>query len=98
MGGHPLSVLGKSRRLIHTNLRLLKWNSNVLESAGIIRRSTSPFASPLHMVPKKDESWRPSGDYRHLNMVTTPDMYPLPNMQDLSKGLHGYTFFLKSIW
>jgi hypothetical protein len=41
------------------------------------------------MVPKKDESWRPCGDYRRLNLVTTPGKYPLPNMQDLSNGLHG---------
>jgi hypothetical protein len=47
------------------------------------------------MVPKKDGSWRPCGDYRHLNLVTTPDKYSLPNMQDLSNGLHSCTIFSK---
>ena len=55
-----------------------------LEKAGIIRRSNAPWASPLHLVPKKDGSWRPCGDYRHLNAVTIPDRYPLPNMQSLN--------------
>ncbi len=35
------------------------------------------------------------GDYRRLNLVTTPDKYPLPNMQDLSNSLHGCTVFSK---
>ncbi len=48
---------------------------------------------PLHMVPKKDGSWRPCGNYRCLNFVTTPNKYPLPNIQDLSNGLHGCNFF-----
>jgi hypothetical protein len=39
--------------------------------------------------------WQPCGDYRRLNLVTTPDKYPLPNMQDLSNGLHGCTVFSK---
>ncbi len=47
------------------------------------------------MVPKKDGLWRPCGDYCRLTLVTTPDKYPLPNMQDLSKGLHGCTVFSK---
>jgi Reverse transcriptase (RNA-dependent DNA polymerase) len=47
------------------------------------------------MVPKKDGSWRPCGDYRRLNMATVHDRYPLPNIQDLTSRLHGCTVFSK---
>jgi hypothetical protein len=47
------------------------------------------------MVLKKDGLWQPRGDYRRLNLVTTLDKYPWPNMQDLSNGLHGCTVFSK---
>jgi hypothetical protein len=46
--------------------------------------------APAH-GPQKDRSWPPCGDYRRLNTVTTPDRYPLPNMQDLANGLHGFS-------
>jgi hypothetical protein len=89
--GSHLPVFAKSRCLDPENLQIAKAEFIRLDSAGIVRRSLSPWASPLHMVPKKDGSWRPCGDYPRLNLVTTPDKYPLPNMQDLSNGLHGCT-------
>jgi Reverse transcriptase (RNA-dependent DNA polymerase) len=47
------------------------------------------------MVRKKDGSWRPCGDFRRLNLITTEDRYPLPNMADLSSHLEGCTVFSK---
>jgi hypothetical protein len=76
-------------------LEIAKAEFKRLESAGIIHRSKPPWASPLHMIPKNDKSWQPCGDYRHLNLVTTPDKYPLPNMQDLSNGLYVCNIFSK---
>jgi hypothetical protein len=91
---HP-PVFGNSRHLNPEKLQIAKAEFKRLESSGIIRRSKSPRASPLHMVPKKDVLWRPCGNYRRLNLVTTPDKYPLPNMQDLSNGLHSCPIFSK---
>jgi transposase InsO family protein len=47
------------------------------------------------MVKKKDGSWRPCGDFRRLNLVTTEDKYPLPNMADLSSRLDSCVIFSK---
>jgi len=89
--GRPL--FAKARRLDPDKHRIAEAEFRALEKAGIVRRSKSPWASPLHMVPKQDGSWRPCGDYRRLNLSTTHDKYPLPSILDLSARLHGCRFF-----
>ena len=66
-----------------------------MEDLGIIQRSKSPWASPLHIVPKKDGGFRPCGDYRQLNVVTEADKYPIPYLHDATNFLRGKTIFSK---
>ncbi len=89
--GRP--VFAKTHRLDSDKLCKAEAEFPELEAAGIIRCSDSPWSSPLHMVRKKDRSWRPCGDYRRLNLATTHDRYPLPSILDLSNKLHGCKLF-----
>jgi hypothetical protein len=88
--GRP--VFAKERRLDPEKLRIAEKEFRNLEKAEV-RRSNSPWSSPLHMVPKPDGSWRPCGDYRRLNLATKHDRYPLPSIQNLSTKLHSCKFF-----
>jgi cleavage and polyadenylation specificity factor subunit 1 len=65
-----------------------------LQKLGIIRHSNSPWASPIHLVPKGD-SWRVCGDYRLLNHQTEKDSYPMSNVSALTCILHGKAVFTK---
>ncbi len=90
-----LPISSKFRRLDEDKLRAAKLEFEQLERDGIVCRSDSPWASPLHMVQKADGSWQPCGDFRRLNLVTQPDPYPLPNMLDFAKVAAGCKIFSK---
>ena len=64
-----------------------------MEQQGIMRRSKSSWASPLHIVKKKDGTWRPCGDYRQFNLAAKPDLYPPLHIEDLSTKLEGMKVF-----
>ncbi|XP_046142832.1 uncharacterized protein LOC123988087 [Osmia bicornis bicornis] len=63
---------------------------NELLLNNVIRESTSPFASPIILVKKKNGKDRMCVDFRALNRITIKDRYPLPLKSDqldrLSKG------------
>lgn len=71
--------------------------SKMLEQ-GIIRPSTSPWASPIWIVPKKEDAsgqkkWRLVIDYRKLNLKTIDDRYPIPNITEILDKLGRCQYF-----
>jgi hypothetical protein len=85
----------KFRRLDPVRLAEAKQEFQKMLEAGVVRRSSSCWSSPLHMVKKKCGGWRPCGDIRRLNAATAEDKYSLPNMGDLSSRLDGCVIFSK---
>jgi len=92
--GRP--VCAKYRRLDASKLKAAKAEFMQMEQQGIVRISSSDWASPLHMVRKADGSWRPCGDFRRLNAQTQPDRYTCPNIGDLTARLAGCKVFFFS--
>ena len=62
---------------------------------GVVRPSTSPYASPIVMVKKKDGSNRVCVDFRKLNKITEVDPEPMTTAEDLFRMLSGKKFLLK---
>ena len=89
--GPPLKA--RNRRLSPEKLAAAKKEFDEMEAMCIIRRSSSPWSSPLHIVPKPSGGWRHCGDYRRLNTVTVDDRYPVPRLQDFTATQTGKTIF-----
>ena len=78
----PLAFVNEEKQAID---KLLK--------QGVIRPSSSPWASPLCLVRKKDGSVRPCVDYRRLNKVTKPDAFPVPKVDECIDAISGSKIF-----
>ena len=71
---------------VRTSLR------NMLE-AGVIRPSQSPWCNVVVLVPKKDGTLHFCIDFRHLNVHTKKDLYPLPWIQEALESMAGSVHF-----
>ncbi|RMC12149.1 hypothetical protein DUI87_11284 [Hirundo rustica rustica] len=58
-----------------------------LESQGVVRKTHSPFNSPIWPVRKSDGEWRLTVDYHALNEVTPPLNTAVLDMLELQYGL-----------
>ena len=86
-------VCQRARRLPSKRRQELDDYVSRLLKQGATEHSSSPWASPLVAVTKKDGSTRFCVDYRELNAVTEKDAYPLPWMDDSLDSLGGNSFF-----
>ena len=64
-----------------------------MQRIGVIKPSSSPWASPIVLVRKKDGTLRFCVDYRKLNSVTKDDIFPLPCIDDLLDQLGQAKYF-----
>ena len=64
-----------------------------LLNKNFIRKSTSPYSSPVVCVRKKDQTFRLCIDYRELNKKSIPDRHPIPRIQETLDSLGGNSWF-----
>lgn len=82
------------RCAIHQKNKIDKMVEELL-AKGTIQDRSSPYASPVVLVKKKDGSWRLCVDYRELNGVTVKDIFHIPLIEDLLDELGGSKVYSK---
>ena len=73
----------------------LKEELQQMEEMGIIRKSSSPYSSPVVVVKKKDGSNPICVDFRRLNKVTIIDPQPVRSPADSFHGMRVERYFSK---
>ena len=93
--GPPVSC--KLLRLAPDRLMQVKAEFATMIEQGVMRPSKGPWASPVHVVSKKDGNLRPCGDYRDI-CVERPrcarQVFP-PHIEDFAQHHHGKRFFFQ---
>lgn len=87
-------VFAKQYHLAHREQEFAESWVKELEDAGLVGPIESPYAAPVVVAPKKDETgaWtdlRYAIDYRRLNAITVRDQYPTPVPEEIIARLKG---------
>lgn len=86
-------VKQKVRKIPYAYLPQVKAQIAEMLECGIITKSISNYASPIHCVRKKDSTIRMCVDYRLLNKQVVDDTWPIPNIETLIDSLEGATIY-----
>ena len=92
---HHIETTGSlcPHRLSAQRLRAVKAEFNYMLQLGIIHPSSSSWASPLHLVPKRSGYWHLTGDFQRLNAMMVPDCHPILHNQAFTTSLHSCKTF-----
>jgi hypothetical protein len=90
---NPKPIYIPAYRKSYTERDTIKSEVDKMFKAGIIRKSNSPWNSPIILIPKPDGSVRLCVDYRSLNKVTVTDTFPLPLIRDILDRLRGAEWY-----
>ncbi|XP_028292970.1 uncharacterized protein K02A2.6-like [Gouania willdenowi] len=86
-------VRQRFRRIPPSEYEAVKAHIRQLLDSQVIRESSSPYASPIVIVKKKDGTIRLCVDYRQLNSKTRRDAFPLPRIEESLDALSGAKWF-----
>ena len=86
-------VRQRYRRIPPSEYDAVKTHINQLLESQVIRESSSPYASPIVLVRKKDGGLRLCVDYRLLNSKTRKDAFLLPRIEESLDALSGARWF-----
>jgi len=81
------------RRLSPAMENMVREEVDSLLELGVIRESSSRYASPIVMVLSPEGKRRMCVDFRVLNEATEPMVYPMRNMKALVNRLQGKKYF-----
>ena len=81
------------RRLSPKKLEILRVKLQKLQELNLIEPANSLYGRPVYLLPKKDGSYRVTGDFRLLNKQTVPDKYALPLLTDFVDFMSGSKHF-----
>lgn len=95
---HENPIATKTYRYPQVHKEEVHKQVNDMLEKGIIKHSTSPWSSPIWIVPKKPDAsgkvkWRVVIDYRGLNSITVNDAFPLPNITEILDNLGKAKYF-----
>ena len=90
--GHP-PIRQRAYRTPLAKRKIIEEEVEKMLKDDVIQPSSSPWSSPVTLVPKPDGSTRFCVDYRQLNKVTRKDRYPLPLIQDIFDQVGGASIF-----
>eukprot|EP00057_Strongylocentrotus_purpuratus_P000907 XP_001186509.2 PREDICTED: uncharacterized protein LOC754648 [Strongylocentrotus purpuratus] len=92
---HKEPIKSKPYPLPHALRGKVKEEVQKMIDVGIVESSSSPYASPVVMVKKKDGTIRFCCDYRKLNQVTVTDAEPIPDQEGIFAKLSRAKYFTK---